>query len=41
MVDPKGTKVVPDGMKVSAENVTEVAMEDLSEKDREEIEREL
>jgi hypothetical protein len=41
MADPKGTKAVPDGMKVSAENVTEVAMEDLSEKDREEIEGEL
>jgi hypothetical protein len=41
IVDPKGSKGVTDGAKVTTENVIEVSMEDLSEKDREEVEREL
>jgi hypothetical protein len=41
LVDPKGTKAVPDGARVTTENVIEVAMEDLLEKDQEEVESEL
>jgi translation initiation factor IF-2 len=41
VVDPKGTKAATDGTKVTTENVIGVAMKDLSEKDREEVEREL
>jgi hypothetical protein len=41
MVDPKGSKGVTDGAKVTNENVIGVSTEDLSEKDREEVKREL
>jgi hypothetical protein len=41
MVDPKGAKSAPDNANVTADNVINVAMEDLSTKDREETEREL
>jgi hypothetical protein len=41
MADPKGTKLAPDGATISAGNVISVEMEDLSEKDRDEMEREL
>jgi hypothetical protein len=41
MVDPKGTKPASDGAKITAENVIGVAMEDPSEKEREEVEHEL
>jgi hypothetical protein len=41
MADPKGTKLALDGATISAGNVISVEMEDLSEKDRDEIEREL
>jgi hypothetical protein len=40
-VDPKGAKAATDGTKLTTENVIGVAMEDLSEKDQEEIEHEL
>jgi hypothetical protein len=38
MVDLKGTKASADGAKITTENVIRVAMEDLLEKDREEVE---
>jgi hypothetical protein len=38
MADPKGTKLAPDGATISAGNVISVEMEDLSEKDRDEME---
>jgi hypothetical protein len=41
VVDPKGMKVAPDGAMVNTENIIGVEMGDLSEKDRDEIEREL
>jgi hypothetical protein len=41
MVNPKGAKSTPDGAKVATDNVIRVEMKDLSEKDREEIEKEL
>jgi hypothetical protein len=41
MGDPKGAKAASDGAKVTANNVISVVLEDLSEKDREEVEREL
>jgi hypothetical protein len=41
VVDPKGSKVATDGTRVTTENVIGVAMEDLSEKDWEEVECEL
>jgi hypothetical protein len=41
MADPKGMESVPDGAAISAENVISVEMEDLSEKDQDELEREL
>jgi hypothetical protein len=41
MADPKGMESVPDGVAISAENVISVEMEDLSEKDQDELEREL
>jgi hypothetical protein len=39
--DPKGTKAAPDDAGVNTENVISVEMEDLSEKDRDDLEREL
>jgi hypothetical protein len=41
MVDPKGAMSVPDSAYVTADNVINVEIEDVSEKDQEEIEREL
>jgi hypothetical protein len=41
VVDAKGVKLVPDGTKISTENVIGINMDDLSKKDLEEVEREL
>jgi hypothetical protein len=41
VVDPKGPKLAKDGTRVNADNIIGVEMGDLSEKDRDEIEREL
>jgi hypothetical protein len=41
VVDPKGAKTVPDGGGISIENIIGVQIGDLSEKDQDEIEREL
>jgi pyruvate kinase len=41
MADPKATKMTGDGAGVNSWNVIEVAMEDLSEKDRKDLKLEL
>jgi hypothetical protein len=41
VVDPKGMRAAPNGAAVNTDNVIGVEMGDLSEKDRDEIEREL
>jgi hypothetical protein len=41
MVDPKGTKSAPDRAKVTTDNVIWVEMQDLSEKDHNDLELEL
>jgi hypothetical protein len=38
MADQKGTKAAPNDASLNPKNVIEVVMEDLSEKDRDEIE---
>jgi hypothetical protein len=41
MADPKSTRLAADGSRVDVENIIDVAMEDLSEKDRNDLELEL